>query len=147
MKVFLAILFFPGGVLFSSCNLREKSPDSIVNTKQIILDSEKPYLDFKRKEYNFGTIDGNDKNKEFVNFDFEFTNESEKPIIIQKADISCGCISTKISNKPVLKGEKGVIKVSVDTKQLNGYFRKSIYIKSNAENGIALLHIKGSVNK
>ena len=82
-----------------------------------------------------------------MKFNFEFTNKSEKPIIIQKADVSCGCISTRIPDKPIIKGEKGVVEVSVDTKQINGHFKKSVYVKSNAENDVVLLHVKGSVKK
>lgn len=68
-------------------------------------------------------------------------------IIIYKADVSCGCISTKIPDKPIVNGEKGGIEVAVDTKQVSGYFQKSVYVKSNAENDVIFLHVKGSVKK
>lgn len=148
MKTHLKILIIFAGLLVVSCNQKEKTNnDNNSISEEVVSKSAQSVLIFEKKEHDFGTVDGTDKNKEFVKFNFEFTNKSEKPIIIQKADVSCGCISTRIPDKPIIKGEKGVVEVSVDTKQINGHFKKSVYVKSNAENDVVLLHVKGSVKK
>lgn len=147
MKIHLSIFVFCIGVLASSCHQKKDSASNTTVAHNATSESEKTYLIFEKQEYDFGTVDGNDKTKEFLRYDFVFTNDSERPIIIHKAEVSCGCISTKIPNEPILIGERGVIQVFADTKQLKGHFNKSIYVKSNAENDVALLRVKGSVKK
>lgn len=131
-------------ILFTlSCNQKkdERLNDALDVKKTSI--SGKSYLNFLKNEHDFGTI----TKDELVKFDFEFINESEKPIIVYKADVSCGCLSTNIPIKPILKGDKGTVSVTANTKMLDGYFDKKVYVTSNADNDVVLLHVKGFVNK
>lgn len=125
-----------------SCNSKQ---DTDIKAEKITSESEKPYLKFENEKYDFGEINGNDKKS--ITTDFVFTNKNNRPIIIRKADVSCGCISTEIPKKPILKGEKGFIKVTLDVNQLNGHFEKTIFIKSNAENNVELLRVTGTVKR
>ena len=81
-------------------------------------------MSFTSPVHDFGTvIEGPDANCEFT-----FTNTGKEPIIIQKAQPSCGCTVPSFSGAPVAPGQTGTITVV-----------------SNA--GTKVLTIKGTVEK
>ncbi|MDR2954696.1 MAG: DUF1573 domain-containing protein [Prevotella sp.] len=129
----------------ASCSNQTSKADGQEARKQVNKDGF--VLIFEEDEYDFGKVDARKEENEFISKDFVFTNDNEKPLIITKADFSCGCVSTKIPDKPILKGEKGIVKVTLDTKQLHGRFTKSVYVKSNAENDVELLRVTGEIKK
>lgn len=47
---------------------------------------------------------------------FEFTNTGEKPLVITKIDVSCGCIETDYVKTPIMKGESSKIKSCFESK-------------------------------
>jgi hypothetical protein len=104
-------------------------------------------LHFEEDTHNFGTIDATKKENEFLSTEFVFVNHNDDPLLIMRADVSCSCLSVEIPDKPVLSGEKGIVKVTVDTKQVNGWFSRNVFIRSNAENDVELLKVAGIVNK
>ena len=68
----------------------------------------RPIIVFERTSYDFGDVPrkGGDLIKEF-----RFSNKGDAPLVIKKITKSCSCISVSYSRKPVLPGEKSVIKV------------------------------------
>jgi hypothetical protein len=76
---------------------------------------------------------------------FTFKNNGKEPIIIQKAQPSCGCTVPSFSSEPVPPGGTGKIDVAYHTKGRPNAFTKSITVVSNA--GTKVLTIKGSVEK
>lgn len=58
-----------------SCNQKKNTKNNSI--QQEVSKSDKPHITFDSKEYNFGTIDGNDENNEVVKFQFKFTNKNE----------------------------------------------------------------------
>lgn len=134
------------GIMALSCN-NSSTPNSTntnnkTSVKESLLENEIT-LEFQNKKYDFGDVNG--KHNEYISTTFEFINNNESPIIIEKADVACGCVSTKFSAKPILKGEKGFVEVTLDTKQLSGVFDKKIFVKSNATNKVELLRVMGTV--
>jgi hypothetical protein len=96
---------------------------------------------FKSETIDYGKIDkGSDGERIFI-----FTNIGDQPIIIKNIKSSCGCTVPEKSEKPVMPGENGEIKVSYDTKRVGG-FSKSITIFSNATEAAKVIRIKGIVN-
>ncbi len=96
---------------------------------------------FKDPTHDFGTIvEGPDATTEF-----SFVNKGKEPIIIQKAQPSCGCTVPSYSNEPVMPGATGTINVAFHTKGKANAFTKTITVVSNA--GTKVLTIKGSVEK
>ncbi len=96
---------------------------------------------FKDATHDFGTIpEGPDATCEF-----SFKNVGKEPIIIQKAQPSCGCTVPSYSNEPVMPGATGTINVAFHTKGKANAFTKTISIVSNA--GTKVLTIKGNVEK
>ncbi len=98
-------------------------------------------LDFSSMIHDFGNIpEGPD-----ASYVFTFTNKGKEPIIVQKAQPSCGCTVPSFSSDPVLPGATGKIDVSYHTKGRPNAFTKSITVVSNA--GTKVLTIKGNVEK
>lgn len=102
------------------------NPDDIVFTEMI---------------HDFGSVaEGPD-----ATYEFAFTNNGKEPLIIQKAQPSCGCTVPQFSSDPVLPGKSGTINVAYHTKGRPNAFTKTITVTSNA--GMKVLTIKGNVEK
>ena len=98
-------------------------------------------IKFDSEVYDFGTIpEGPAAEHEFV-----FTNTGKEPIIIQKAQPSCGCTTPSWSKDPVLPGKTGSIKASYGTQGRPNAFTKTISVVTNV--GTKVLTIKGNVEK
>jgi hypothetical protein len=57
---------------------------------------------------------------------------------------TCGCTVPEWSQEPVNAGKQGRIRVSYDTHRV-GAFSKTIFVYSNASNGVQQLTISGKV--
>jgi hypothetical protein len=77
--------------------------------------------------------------------EFAFRNTGKTPLVVKYVKSTCGCTIPDWSSKPIKAGEQGIIQVRYDTKQV-GSFNKSIYVYSNAKNGVQRLYIRGRVN-
>lgn len=98
-------------------------------------------LDFADMSHDFGIVpEGPD-----AAYVFTFVNKGTEPIVIQKAQPSCGCTVPSFSNSPVPPGGTGKIDVAYHTKGRPNAFNKSITVVSNA--GTKVLSIKGTVEK
>jgi hypothetical protein len=96
---------------------------------------------FKADTHDFGTVaEGPDATCEFT-----FKNNGKEPIIIEKAQPSCGCTVPSFSKEPVPPGATGTINVAYHTKGKPNPFTKTITVVSNA--GTKVLTIKGNVEK
>ena len=96
---------------------------------------------FEQETIDYGKIiKGSEGERTFV-----FTNVGDAPLIIQSIKSSCGCTVPKKPENPIMPGEKGVIKVSYDTKRIGG-FSKQITILSNAITARKIVKIKGLVS-
>ena len=101
-----------------------------------------PSMDFTKTEHNFGTI------KEeigAVTTKFEFTNNGDSPLIIQRVAASCGCTTPSYSREPILPGKKGEISAQYSTVRRPGAFNKTIRVYSNVPDTVYVLTIKGNV--
>lgn len=76
--------------------------------------------------------------------EFTFRNTGETPLVLTHVKSTCGCTIPEWPREPIKAGEEGSIHVTYDTKRV-GAFSKSIYVYSNASNGVQKLFITGSV--
>lgn len=97
-------------------------------------------IEFDTISHSFGDIPFNGAGE----FEFVFTNTGKAPLIVTHVKSTCGCTVPEWSREPINSGEKGSIKVNYDTHRV-GAFAKSIYVYSNAENGVKKLMISGKV--
>jgi hypothetical protein len=75
---------------------------------------------------------------------FEFTNHTEKPVVIAKVKSSCGCTVTNYERNVILPGEKANITATYDAKR-TGNFRKSITVILS-DDSKHMLSLKGQVS-
>lgn len=102
-----------------------------------------PKIQFTSTVHEYGTMQkGADGNCEFT-----FTNTGNEPLVLSNVRASCGCTTPSWTQKPVLPGQTGTIKVRYNTNNI-GTFTKSITVTSNAVNTPRVqLKIKGNVLK
>lgn len=104
--------------------------------------SEKAFLSIQ-KVFDFGEVDKNEILFKEISIGVE--NTGNAPLVLEKVDVSCGCMKPSYTKYPIKKGEKGCINVIVNTKNQSGIFNKSIIIQSNAKNHLEIIRIKGVV--
>ena len=90
--------------------------------------------------YDFGKI----KQGVPVTHDFEFTNVSNRPVVIESATASCGCTTPTWPQAPVAKGKTDKIKAGFNA-AAPGAFTKQITIKVAGASAPMTLTIKGEV--
>ena len=67
-----------------------------------------------------------------VPVEWKFTNSTENPMIIEKFDESCGCLSGQpqlVGTDPVKPGESGVIRANFTPGGYRGIVRKSLHVR------------------
>ena len=97
---------------------------------------------FNQTSYNYGKI----KKGVHKSVIFSYTNESAKPAVIEFATAECGCTQPEYNQSPVLKGQKGTLKVTY-TAPNEGLFKKRVSVKFAGEKSVTELVIEGEVIK
>ncbi len=113
------------------------------NTEKNEVPANGAKISFTETEHNYGTI------QKGGNGDCEFTfkNEGNEPLILQNVKASCGCTTPSYTQKPVMPGQTGTIKVHYNTNNVGG-FSKTVTVTSNAvDNPRVVLRIKGNVKQ
>jgi hypothetical protein len=96
---------------------------------------------FESEAHNFGQIAH--KGGE-VEYDFVFYNDGNIPLVIKKITKNCVCTNVEFSKKPVMPGQKGVVKVKYAPAKLPaGTFHKAIKVFTNDTRGVTILTIHG----
>lgn len=133
-KIFLVLTFVSAIAFNSTAQTEKKTLDNVVNPNQ-------GDLVFDQMDYNFGVI----KQGESVTNIFTFTNSGNEPIVITNAAGSCGCTVPEWPKEPIMKGQKGSIKVTFNSAGKSGYNDKTVTITSNAKTNPIVLHVKGTI--
>jgi len=152
----LSLLMFVGVVAEAKDKKKKKSDDQAlqINSSTALPDASSPTsttpattlkaddMAFTDLNHDFGTVlEGPDATCKFT-----FVNKGNEPIIVQKAQASCGCTVPTYSKDPIAPGATGTIDVAFHTAgKPAGGFNKTITVTSNA--GVKVLNIKGSVEK
>jgi hypothetical protein len=95
---------------------------------------------FKTLTYNFGKI----KQGVPVTHEFLFTNASERPVVIETAQASCGCTTPVWPQAPVGKGKTDKITAGFNA-AAPGPFNKTITVKVAGVDAPLILTITGEV--
>ena len=98
---------------------------------------------FEKDEIDFGTIEQG----ESTTHEFKFTNTGSEPLIISKAEGSCGCTVPIFPKEPIMKNQTSTIKVTFNSTGKSGIQDKTVTITSNAKQNPMIIHIKGTVLK
>jgi hypothetical protein len=79
-----------------------------------------------------------------VTVEFEFTNPSMIPLIINSVKPTCGCTIADYPKEPIQPGKSGKITATYNA-AASGPFNKTVVVSSNAADGNTALVIKGEV--
>lgn len=136
-KLFITLLAFMSILAINTHSIAQEEIDIHQDAPQL----DGPQIKFIKQVHDYGTVayagDGY--------CSFEFKNIGNAPLIISKANKSCGCTVPEWPKEPILPGETGMIKVKYDTKR-PGAINKSVTIISNAINSPSkIIRIKGNV--
>lgn len=134
-SIALAILLFSSASTFAQ---DKKTLDNVGN-----VNVNQASFKFAEEEHNFGTI----TQGESVTHEFKFTNTGNEPLIISKAEGSCGCTVPTYPQQPILKGQSGIIKITFNSTGKMGIQDKTVTLTSNAVQNPYIIHIKGTVEK
>jgi hypothetical protein len=135
IKSLLLVLFL--GLTTVGFAQEKKTLDNVAN------DQNKADFKFESEEFNFGNI----AQGESATYDFKFTNNGNEPLIISKAEGSCGCTVPIWPKEPIMKGQSGTIKVTFNSAGKMGIQDKTVTLTSNAKQNPIVLHMKGTVEK
>jgi hypothetical protein len=106
---------------------------------------DRPGIFFRSKDHDFGELRESQK---FATHKFEFYNKTDKAIIINRVESSCGCTAPSWSSDPVEPGKTGFIEARYETTNRPGKFDKTLTVYSNSPHApISYLSIKGNVIK
>lgn len=100
-------------------------------------------MKFEETKYNFGFIHQGD----IVSHEYSFTNTGEEPLTILDAEVTCKCTTIDFPKQPIMKGGKGIIKVTFDSKSAMDRQERTVLVKSTASNSPVTLTFKAVVLK
>jgi hypothetical protein len=104
--------------------------------------SQKAVITFEEKSYDFGKVNEEEGKVTHV---FEFVNKGNSPLVINRAQASCGCTTPAWTKEPIEPGKKGSITVTYNTSGRPGAFTKTITVYSNSVDEQFVLTIHGEV--
>lgn len=100
-----------------------------------------PFIKFDKTTHEFGrVIEG-----EIVTYGFKFENTGGSDLLITKVSTSCGCTASEYPKEPVKPGEKGVIRLTLNTSKRKGYQNKTATVLANTIPNTTTLRIKAVV--
>jgi hypothetical protein len=103
--------------------------------------SKLPDFTFVSEFHDFGQIEDGVKVEHF----FEFENTGEAPLIISKAEGSCGCTVPDWPREPIAPGSKGKIRVEFDSTNRKGRQDKQVKLYANTVPNQKVLKITSEV--
>lgn len=110
------------------------------NTILMAQDATQQAISFTKRVHNFGKISVNEGEKKCS---FEFTNKSNKPVVINNIISSCGCTTPVWPKKPIMPGESGKIEVTYLNDQGPYPFDKTLTVYTSASTKPIILRITG----
>ena len=96
------------------------------------------------EDYNFGTIK---ENGGPVSHTFIIENVGNRPMVIRGIYISCGCTTSTHTKEAIMPGEKGQITVTLDPKDLEGNYIKTIFVHTNTKQRKKEIFIRANIEK
>lgn len=89
----------------------------------------KTVMTFTDTKHSFGKI----KEGDVVRYAYHFKNEGNAPLLISRAEASCGCTVPSFPKEPIPPGGEGDITVQFDSHHRKGHQQKNVLIYSNAQ--------------
>lgn len=106
--------------------------------------AQKKYSYIKFKTYT-QYLNNYQEEKGIASVTYEFTNTGTGPLLISGANTSTSRINISFPKNPILPNKTGKIKVTYNPKKKKGKFARTVTIKTNAKNKIAILYLRGNI--
>jgi Protein of unknown function (DUF1573) len=103
-------------------------PEDIKTCDETVKGMLKTTMQFYETKYNFGPV----AQGKVVSHSFHFKNTGQHPLLICKADVTCGCTVPYIPHDPIAPGSEGEITIEFNSAGKLGIEDKSIIVHSNA---------------
>jgi hypothetical protein len=118
-----------------------QSQDLTLNSDAKGSESNSKAIIWKNADIDLGSIEYNKP----VVVAFEFTNNSDEPLVIKNVKTSCGCTAANYDNTVIKPGEMSKIEVTYNAKS-QGFFSKTIDVTTSLKDESEKLTLKGTVN-
>jgi len=132
-------------LLFSSCHGLDSNSHALTGPNANIDSSsltQVQWMDSASRDYG-KVIEG-----QILQIAYRFKNIGDKPLVIKRVQVSCGCTVAEQPDKPVLPGEEGVIKAAFNSEGHTGQNNKTMYVFANIKGSPSSeLHFKVDVEK
>lgn len=124
------------------------TPNQFNQTQQPTAPQAQPINDptvmtFAEMKHDFGTINQNTENEHV----FKFTNEGDKPLIIETANGSCGCTVPEFPKEPIAPGASSEIRVMYKPGKQKGLQNKTVTVIANTNPRETRLNISANVQE
>ncbi len=103
-------------------------PEDTKTRCERIMKMTKTTMQFYETKYSFGVV----SEGKVLRHAFRFKNTGQHPLMICKADVTCGCTVPGFQLDPVAPGADGDITVEFNTAGKSGFQQKNIIVHSNA---------------
>lgn len=100
-------------------------------------------ISFAQASHDFGKIMQDSDN----HYTFTFTNTGNEPLLITKAEGSCGCTVPEYPKHPIAPGETGELRVQYQPGKQEGRQNKTVTVTANTEPAQTVLNIMADVQK
>lgn len=92
------------------------------------------------EKHDFGKI----KQGNPVKYEFEITNITDKPLVVENSWASCGCTTPEKITEPIMPGKSAKLKVEYNAAAVST-FTKDVYVKFAGIEQPKVLHVTGEV--
>jgi len=144
LSVFVLALVELSGVsstaLFNKYHIGPNVPEATRDQKVAAM--PKTTIQFYDTMFDFGSI----KEGDVVKHAFKFKNTGNNPLLISKADVSCGCTVPTFSKEPIAPGAEGEIMVQYNSNHHPGNQQKNVLVHSNAQMEAISIGFKANVD-
>ncbi|MFI5196002.1 MAG: DUF1573 domain-containing protein [Chitinophagales bacterium] len=113
-----------------------------VNRCDIAAKMPKTTMQFYETKFSFGSVSAGKK----VSHTFRYKNTGSNPLMVCKADVTCGCTVPKIQDDAVAPGADGELTVEFNTAGKSGFQQKNIIVHSNATPEAVSISIEADVH-
>ncbi len=109
-----------------------ENPQALVTIKGVVVLPEEevsayPVINFIETDHDFGEVDEG----KVLDYTFDFENTGTAELKIKDVRTSCGCTAALVSSDVIEPGNKGTLKVELDTSNREGEMSRTITITSN----------------
>ena len=101
--------------------------------------SQKSPLEFSQAKQKFGKVAEGQE----VNLTYDFINQGNEPVIINKAKVNCTCTVVTFPKEPISPNSNGVVSITFHTKGKIGYQERTVELLTNK--GTSEIVFKGVV--